>query len=159
MWFYFTSLLYFVPSLVDLAGLVDLVVPRYLAVLVVLAVPSLLVVVVQVVVPIHLVVVLAVVPGLVRAVDPILLVVLVDPVDPVVSLNEPIINELLQIASPNDTHFSSPLTDEELIIPLTIDKDSNSIFVNINKIICNIYLFNCIDLIFSNKQSNICMWC
>lgn len=42
------------------------------------------------------------------------------------SLDEPIINELLQIASPNDTHFSSPLTDEELIIPLTIGKDSNS---------------------------------
>ena len=55
-----------------------------------------------------------------------------DPVDPVVSLNEPIINELLQIASPNDTHFSSPLTDEELIIPLTIGKDSNS-FVSKHK--------------------------
>ena len=55
-----------------------------------------------------------------------------DPVDPVVSLNEPIINELLQIATPNDTHFSSPLTDEELIIPLTIGKDSKS-FVNKHK--------------------------
>ena len=50
-----------------------------------------------------------------------------DSLDTVDSLDEPIINELLQIASPNDTHFSSPLTDEELIIPLTIDKDSNSI--------------------------------
>jgi hypothetical protein len=49
-----------------------------------------------------------------------------DSPDSLDSLDEPIINELLQIASPNDTHFSSPLTDEELIIPLTIDKDSNS---------------------------------
>ena len=50
-----------------------------------------------------------------------------DSLDTADSLDEPIINELLQIASPNNnTHFSSPLTDEELIIPLTIDKDSNS---------------------------------
>ena len=46
--------------------------------------------------------------------------------DPVDSLDEPMLNELLQIARPNNNHFSSPLTDEELIIPLTIDKDSNT---------------------------------
>ena len=43
------------------------------------------------------------------------------------TLDEPIINELLQITAPNNSHFSSPLTDEELIIPLTIDKDSNTL--------------------------------
>jgi len=43
--------------------------------------------------------------------------------DSVVSLED----QLLQIAAPNHSHFSSPLTDEELIIPLTIDKDSNSL--------------------------------
>ena len=41
--------------------------------------------------------------------------------DPAVSFED----QLLQIAAPNHSHFSSPLTDEELIIPLTIDKDSN----------------------------------
>ena len=49
-----------------------------------------------------------------------------DSLDPVDSLDEPMLNELLQIARPNNNHFSSPLTDEELIIPLTIDKDSNT---------------------------------
>ena len=49
-----------------------------------------------------------------------------DPVDSLDSLDEPMLNELLQIAAPNNNHFSSPLTDEELIIPLTIDKDSNT---------------------------------
>lgn len=35
------------------------------------------------------------------------------------------LDELLQMAKPN-THISSPLIDEELIIPLTIDKDTET---------------------------------
>ena len=49
-----------------------------------------------------------------------------DSLDTADSLDEPLINDLLQISASNNSHFSSPLTDEELIIPLTIDKDSNS---------------------------------
>jgi hypothetical protein len=33
---------------------------------------------------------------------------------------------LLQIEKPKHSHFSSPLTDEELIIPLTIDKNTDT---------------------------------
>lgn len=51
--------------------------------------------------------------------------------DPVVSL-DPGANEslekLLQLSSP-DSHISSPLPDEELLIPLTIDDDSMQSFV------------------------------
>lgn len=36
------------------------------------------------------------------------------------------LGELLQIEQPKHTHFSSPLTDEELIIPLTIDKNTDT---------------------------------
>ena len=41
--------------------------------------------------------------------------------DPMASLGQ-----LLQIEQPKHTHFSSPLTDEELIIPLTIDKNTDT---------------------------------
>jgi hypothetical protein len=41
--------------------------------------------------------------------------------DPMASLGQ-----LLQIEKPKHTHFSSPLTDEELIIPLTIDKNTDT---------------------------------
>ena len=51
--------------------------------------------------------------------------------DPVVSL-DPAANKslenLLQLSSP-DSHISSPLPDEELLIPLTIDDDSMQSFV------------------------------
>lgn len=36
------------------------------------------------------------------------------------------LGQLLQIEQPKHTHFSSPLTDEELIIPLTIDKNTDT---------------------------------
>ena len=54
---------------------------------------------------------------------------LISKYNPTVSLESAVSPEdqLLQIAAPNNSHFSSPLTDEELIIPLTIDKDSNSL--------------------------------
>ena len=49
--------------------------------------------------------------------------------NPTVSLEEEDesspLDELLQMAKSN-THFSSPLIDEELIIPLTIDKDTET---------------------------------
>lgn len=41
--------------------------------------------------------------------------------DPTASLGQ-----LLQIEKPKHSHFSSPLTDEELIIPLTIDKNTDT---------------------------------
>ena len=54
---------------------------------------------------------------------------LISKYNPTISLDKPetIEDQLLQIAAPNNSHFSSPLTDEELIIPLTIDKDSKSL--------------------------------
>ena len=53
---------------------------------------------------------------------------LISTLEPTTSLDEEpttSLDELLHIAKPNNTHFSSPLSDEELIIPLTIDKDSD----------------------------------
>jgi hypothetical protein len=43
--------------------------------------------------------------------------------NPTVSLVDDASEDLL-IQNPKNTHISSPLTDEELIIPLTVDKDS-----------------------------------
>ena len=53
---------------------------------------------------------------------------LISTLEPTISTDEEpttSLDELLHIAKPNNTHFSSPLSDEELIIPLTIDKDSD----------------------------------
>jgi hypothetical protein len=53
---------------------------------------------------------------------------LIDKYNPTVSLEEEEsspLDELLQMARPN-THISSPLIDEELIIPLTIDKNTET---------------------------------
>ena len=58
---------------------------------------------------------------------------LVSKYNPTVSLDpetidpETIEDQLLEIAVPKHSHISSPLTNEELIIPLTIDKDSKSL--------------------------------
>ena len=47
--------------------------------------------------------------------------------DPETFEPETLKDQLLKFDTPNYSHFSSPLTDEELIIPLTIDKDSKSL--------------------------------